>query len=121
MATQPPDYDTHRHTKPSPKPAWWIPIVVALIVPTLYAVFLGGVLSTRIDANAQDIQDNGRDIADQPRQYVPRSEIDAKLQTIQVQIGSVQASVEAAKEQSERQTAEIIRKLDRLEEPRRTP
>ena len=46
------------------------------------------------------------------------TEIDAKLQTIQVQIGAVQATQEVIKEQSERQTAEIIRRIERLDTPR---
>ena len=44
--------------------------------------------------------------------------IDAKLDNIQLQVGAVQANVEALKEQSERQTAQIIRRIERMDTSR---
>jgi hypothetical protein len=94
---------------------------LALLVPTIYAVFLGGTMSNRIDVLAQDVEDNGEAISSTPATFVPRNELEAKLENIQLQVGGVQANVEDLKEQSERQTAEIIRRIERLDEPRRQP
>lgn len=99
----------------------WLPVVLALLVPTVYAVFLGGAMSNRMDVLAQDVEDNGEAISTTPNTFVPRNELDAKLENIQLQVGSVQANVEDLKEQSERQTAQILRRLERMDTPRRDP
>ena len=81
-------------------------------MPTIHVVWLGGGMSNRIDVNAQEIEKNGDAISTTPSTFVPRAELDAKLDNIQLQVGHVQANVEALKEQSERQTAEIIRRIE---------
>ena len=113
-ATAPSDYQQRPppQTKPSIAKTTWIPLIAAFLVPTIYVVWIGGGMSNRLDAIAQDVQDNGAAISTTPSTFVPRAELDAKLDNIQLQIGHVQANVEALKEQSERQTAEIIRRIE---------
>ena len=72
-------------------------------------------MSKSIDVLAQDVEDNGVAISTTPLTFVPRAELDAKLETINVKISSVQARLEENSEQSERQTAEIIRRIERMD------
>ena len=74
-------------------------------------------MSNEIERNVQDIEGNGSAIASIPQIFVPRSEIDAKLETIHVQIQGVRDTQEAIKEQGDRQTAEIIRRIERMDRP----
>ncbi len=99
-------------------------LLLAFIVPVASGLIWSGnvdgqfkEVKSLIDVNAQDIEDNGNAISTTPITFVPRGELDAKLNNIQLQVGHVQANVEALKEQSERQTAEIIRKIDRINSP----
>jgi hypothetical protein len=109
---------TSRYRISNGKPVWLL-LLLALAVPTIYA-FVGIVLMKgQLNAQEKDIRENSAAIDLTPRTYVPRTEIDAKLETIQVQIGSVQANVDGLKDQGERQTAEIIRRIERIDSPRR--
>ncbi len=89
--------------------AAWIAIGITLLIAVGNSIYTAGSLSAQVGQNSKANDE-------QSKTYVPRSEIDAKLATIQVHIGAVQANVMALKEQSERQTREILldhRKLDR--------
>lgn len=103
----------------TPLSGFLLPAAVALIVPTASFLVMWGTITNKIDANAEDIEKNGAAIASTPSTFVPRRELDAKLENIQIQIGQVQANVEELREQSERQTAEIIRKIERVADERR--
>ncbi len=119
MDQQPTDYgEPVKPYKPNGR-ALWLPIVLALLVPTIYAVFLGGTMSNRLDVLGQAEAATRAEFGDLDDSYVPRREIDLKLQTIQLQMEQVAGDVEELKEQSERQTAEIIRRIERLDTPRR--
>ncbi len=93
----------------------WLPIVLALAVPTIYAVYLGGTMSNRLDVLAQAAAATQSELGDLDDSYVPRREIDLNLQTIQLQMEQVAGDVEELKEQSERQTQEIIRRIERID------
>ncbi len=96
----------------------WLVIMLALLVPTAGVFVWGGTMSARIDAIAQDTRENGVALSTTPTIFVPRMELNAKLENIQLQVGAVKANVEELKEQSERQTAEIIRRIERIDTPR---
>jgi len=114
MATPPTDYPP----RPAPDKTGarfpWLPIVLALLVPTVYAVWLGDTMSNRLDVLAQDVEDNGVAISTTPSTFVPRPELNAMFETINVKISNVQVRLEENSQQSERQTAQILRSLDRL-------
>lgn len=82
--------------------ALWLSIVFALAVPTVIAVGSLFVSDYRIDANAQDIQKNGTAISTIPQIFIPRMEIDAKLETIDVKIDAVQRSLDRIESRIER-------------------
>lgn len=120
MGEQPTDY-CEPAAQPREKPngkALWLPVALALIAPIGLFLVGWGATAARIDALAQDIEANERAIASSPSTYVPRFEIDAKLGALQMQMEAVQADVEELKKQSERQTAEIIRRIERLDQRR---
>ena len=114
LVTQPTDYVKGKPCAPTGKFPWFI-CVTTLAVPFIMVLIWAVSLGNRLDAVAQDVADNGAAISTTPSTFVPRAEIDAKLQSIQLQVGYVQANVEALKEQSERQTAEIIRRIERAD------
>jgi hypothetical protein len=93
----------------------WSQYLSILLVPAAYALIAWGAVDNKMEHLAQADIDTQADIERFEGRYVPRTEIDAKLQTIQVQVGAVQANVEDLKEQSERQTAEIIRRLETMD------
>ena len=122
MATPPTDY---QQRPPQPKPAptatktLWIPLAAAFLVPTIYVVWLGGGMSNRLDALAQDVEDNGVALSTTPSTFIPRPELDAKLENIRLEVkhtnDKVQSLDERVKElskQGERQTAAIIRSIE---------
>ena len=130
-ATAPSDYQQRpsTQTKPTPAKTIWLPIAtfaVAIIVPTIYVAIWGGKVEEKftnvvglINANAQDIEKNGAAISTTPSTFVPRAELDAKLDNIQLQVKHTNENVESLEErvkdlaaQGERQTAEIIRRID---------
>ncbi len=90
----------------------WIGVAFALILAASGWVYSAGSLSAKVAQNTK-IND------EQTLRYVPRNEIDVKLENIELQVGSVQKSVDAYAAQSERQTQEIIRRIERLPQPRR--
>lgn len=124
-ATQPSDYAATPRQQKDCKKFPWAPILVALLVPTAYFLIGIGATTNKLDALAQSQTDTNGELdrmqSDMPEDYVPRREIDAKLNTLQVQVGGVQAQVEELKDQGERQTAEIIRRIERMDAPRHTP
>jgi len=99
-------------------------ILMIFAVPTILAIGSIFVSTYRIDANAREIEDNGTALSTIPQIFVPRTEIDAKLQTIQVQIGAMQNTQREIRDtqkeiriQSARETSEILQELRRLEGP----
>ena len=132
MATPPTDYQQQppREVKPSPAKTLWLPIatlIVALVVPTIYLAIWGGTVNERfigvmglVSANAQDIEKNGEAISTTPSTFVPRAELDAKLDNIQLQVQHTNANVESLNgrvrdlaAQSTRDTAAILRSIER--------
>lgn len=99
----------------------WIPVGGALLIPLFTVVIWAVTLGNRLDAVAQDVEDNGKAIATTPSTFVPRNELDAKLENIDTKVNAVQADVTELKRQGEQQTAEIIRRIERMDTPRRTP
>lgn len=100
------------------KPLWFI-LVLALSVPlgTLLGggIFAWGIITNRVNVNAQDIEKNGAALSTIPSTFIPRGEVNALLETLDFKISTVQAQVLANSEQSERQTAEIIRRIERMD------
>jgi len=93
----------------------WIGVFLALILGLSGWVYSAGSLSKQV---AQNTKKND----EQTQLYVPRTEIDAKLENIQLQVEAVKEDVGELKEQSVRQTAEIIRRIERIDSPsRRVP
>jgi len=88
--------------------AFWLPIAMVCAIPLAGALVGWGVMSTRIETNAQQHRDNQDVLKSIPEMYVPRTEIDAKLETIDVKIDAVQKSVDTS-------TIEIIRRIERLD------
>jgi len=90
----------------------WLGVGLALILALSGWVYSAGSLSSQVAQNTK-IND------EQKLLYVPRTEIDAKLENLQLQVGAVEGKVDAAAAQSARQTALIIRRIERLDTPRR--
>ena len=91
----------------------WLGVALTFVLAASGWVYSAGSLSTKV---AQNTKTNDA----QEARYVPRTEIDAKLENIELQVGAVQQSVDAYAAQSERQAQEIIRRIERLPQPRRT-
>ncbi len=91
----------------------WAGVALAFILALSGWAYSAGSLSTKV---AQNTEKN----TEQTLLYVPRTEIDAKLGNIQLQVESVKEDVGELKEQSVRQTAEIIRRIERLDASRRS-
>ena len=99
----PVDYE---EPKPSdPKPPWktWLVPVTTIVLSLATVIALGGAMANQINTIAKD--------------FVPRGEIDAKLETLDVKISHVQAGQLANSEQSARQYREIIHRIELLDAP----
>ncbi len=90
----------------------WVSVGLAFILALSGWAYSAGSLSMRV---AQNTEKN----SEQALLYVPRTEIDAKLENIQLQVESVKEDVGELKAQSAQQTEEIIRRIERLMQPRR--
>jgi len=97
----------------------WVGVASALVLALSGWVYSAGSLSTQVFQNIKDIEENSEVISSTPELFVPRNEISVKFRNLELQIEAVQISVDANAEQSERQTAEIIRRIERIDTPRR--
>ena len=95
----------------------WLPIVLALVVPTTFVVGTFFVSAYRIDANADDIEENGRALSTLPTTFVPREEIALKLQILELQVEAVQTSVNVAAKDSTQRDAHIIELIKDMDRP----
>ncbi len=116
MPKQPTDYDNVAPCPPKAKFPWAI-VGTAMAVPMGSMLIWGGMLTANYTALAQDVAANGAAISTTPTTFVPRGEINAKLETLDLKVSTVQATVDANAEQSERQTAQIIRRIERIGQP----
>ena len=95
----------------------WLPIVLALVVPTTFVVGAFFVSAYRIDANADGIKKNGKALSTLPATFVPREEIALKLQILELQVEAVQTSVNVAAKDATRQNAHIIDLIKDIDRP----
>ncbi len=94
----------------------WLPVVLALVVPVALVIGSFFVSAYRIDANADDIQENGKALSTLPTTFVPRNEIELQYEKLELQVEAVQTSVNvAAKEATQRDAhiIELIKDMDR--------
>ena len=103
--------------EPKPNSGRWLPVVVAVLVPAVLVIGSYSVATYRIDANAQDIEDNGEALSTLPTTFVPRNELDLKLRNLELQVEAVQTSVNVAAKDATRQNAHIIELIKDIDRP----
>ncbi len=100
--------------KRAPGPSTWIALAAVGITVLLSArvwFIDDGQLQAQVQQNTRDIADNGTAISSTPALFVPRGELDAKMDNLQLQVKNLKEDVGELKAQTTRQTNQIIQSI----------